>query len=179
MHRRSKTQYYTHIFYFMSVLVHDRRACHEFMMRNVLDHDRTAVQVYRRIPWSIFVIRFATRNIAKNQEHHATTAANTYASANPQTTPQPSPSLHPMHAIHLDPTLSYFLTVSTPTLHIWNTHQYRVLLGRFVVPASVTGEEDPLEDALSSSNSRVIIASSPEASYCTFRCITILINSCM
>lgn len=89
----------------------------------------------------------------------ATTTTNTSASANPPPTPLPSPSPHPVHAIHLDPSSRYFLTVSARALHIWNARQHRVLLARFVISASVTAEEGPLVDAVWSPNSRVIIAS--------------------
>lgn len=89
----------------------------------------------------------------------AATTANTSTNADSAPTPPPSPSPHPVHAIHLDPSSRYFLTVSSRALHIWNARQHRVLLARFVVAASVTAVEGPLVDAVWSPNSRAIIAS--------------------
>lgn len=65
---------------------------------------------------------------------------------------------HPVHAIHLDPSEQFFLTVSARALHIWSAGPHRVLLARFVASSTVLQEEGPFVDAVWSPTSPIIIA---------------------
>lgn len=65
---------------------------------------------------------------------------------------------HPVHAIHLDPSDQYALTVSSRALHIWSAGLHRVLLARFVISDLVFDEEGPFIDAVWSFSSKAVIA---------------------
>lgn len=65
---------------------------------------------------------------------------------------------HPVHAIHLDASDQFFLTVSPRALHIWSAGPHRVLLAQFITSSIVLDEEGSLVDAVWSPDSSNIIA---------------------
>lgn len=65
---------------------------------------------------------------------------------------------HPVHAIHLDSSDRFVLTVSPRALHIWSAGPHRILLAQFVTSSIVLEEEGPLVDAVWSPNSSMIIS---------------------
>lgn len=77
---------------------------------------------------------------------------------NPDSASGTTAQTHPVHAIHLDPSDHFVLTVSPRALHIWSAGPHRVLLAQFIASSIVLDEEGPLIDAAWSPNSSAIIA---------------------